>query len=95
MAEFDVTLSAMTEAATNIGNYTTQFKEQADQTYQAAQKLSEGWTGDASETFVNNMEQLHNWMNQMAAVLETYSAELNKARETYETADVTAAKNFR
>ena len=95
MAEFDVTLSAMTDAAQNIGNYNHQFKEEASQTYQAARKLSEGWTGDASATFVSNMEQLNTWMNQMAAVLETYSAQLNKARDTYETADVTAAKNFR
>ena len=94
MAEFDVTLSAVTEAATNISNYTQEFKEQADQTYQAAQTLSEGWVGDASQTFVENMEQLHTWMNEMAATLDTYSAALNKARETYESADVTAAKNF-
>ena len=94
MAEFDVTLSAVTQSATNISNYTQEFKEQADQTYQAAQTLSEGWVGDASQTFVENMEQLHTWMNEMAATLDTYSAALNKARETYESADVTAAKNF-
>lgn len=94
MAEFEVTLSAVTEAATNISNYTQDFKEQADQTYQAAQTLSEGWVGDASQTFVENMEQLHSWMNEMAATLDTYTAALNKARETYENADVSAAKNF-
>ena len=94
MAEFDVTLSAVTEAATNISNYTQEFKEQADQTYQAAQTLSEGWVGDASQTFVENMEQLHTWMNEMAATLDTYTAALNKARETYENADGSAAKNF-
>lgn len=30
----------------------------------------------------------------MAATLETYSAQLNKARATYEEADRTAAGNF-
>lgn len=94
MAEFDVTLSAMQEAATNIRNYTEQFKDEAEQTYQAAQTLSEGWQGDASQTFVENMEQLHTWMNELVATLETYSAELEKSRDTYETADVSAAKNF-
>lgn len=94
MAEFDVTLSAMQEAATNIRNYTEQFKDEAEQTYQAAQTLSEGWQGDASQTFVDNMEQLHTWMNELVATLETYSAELEKSRDTYETADVSAAKNF-
>lgn len=94
MAEFDVTLTAMNEAATNIRNYTEQFRDEADQTYQAAQTLSEGWQGDASQTFVENMEQLHTWMNELVATLETYSAELEKSRDTYETADVSAAKNF-
>ena len=94
MAEFDVTLSAVSEAATNIANYTETFREEGDATYQAAKTLSEGWEGDASQTFVENMEQLHQWMNEMAATLETYSAQLNKARATYEEADRTAAGNF-
>lgn len=94
MAEFDVTLSAVSEAATNIANYTETFREEADATYQAAKTLSEGWEGDASQTFVENMEQLHQWMNEMAATLETYSAQLNKARATCEEADRTATGNF-
>ncbi len=94
MAEFDVTLSAMSSAASNIAKYTEEFAEQATQTYQAAQTLSESWTGDASQEFINNMEQLNTWMKEMAAVLETYSAELNKARERYENSDVAAAKFF-
>lgn len=94
MAEFDVTLSAMQEAATNIRNYTEQFRDEAEQTYQAAQTLSEGWVGDASQTFVDNMEQLHTWMNELVATLETYSAELEKSRDTYESTDISAAKNF-
>ena len=95
MAEFDVTLSAVTEAASNIANYTQTFREEADQTYQAAKTLSESWTGDASQEFVENMEELHNWMNEMAATLETYSAQLNKARDEYEEADRTSAGYFK
>lgn len=94
MAEFDVTLSAMRDAASNIKNYTEEFKDQAEQTYQAAQKLSEGWVGDASQTFVENMEQLRQWMIELAAVLDEYSANLNKAGGNYEDADVSASKNF-
>ena len=44
--------------------------------------------------FVDNMEQLRQWMNELAAVLDEYSANLNKAGANYEDADVTAAKNF-
>jgi WXG100 family type VII secretion target len=94
MAEFDVTLSAMTDAASNIKNYTEQFREEADATFQAAQALSEEWQGDASATFVNNMNELHNWMNTMATVLDTYSASLNQAVSTYNEADVAGARNF-
>ncbi len=95
MAEFDVTLSAMESAATNIRNYTQSFKEEADAVYSAAQNLSEAWTGDASETFVDNMEQLHRWMTEMAAVLDTYSAALTTAKEEYKDADEQSSKNFR
>ena len=95
MAEFEVTLSAVTDAATNINNYTQQFKETADAIYQAAQTLGEGWQGDASQTFVENMEKLHTWMNEMAAILDTYSAALNKNRDNYEDGDQRSAANFR
>ena len=71
------------------------FKENADAIYQAAQTLSEGWQGDASQTFVDNMEQLHTWMNEMSAILETYSTALNKNRENYEEGDVRSAANFK
>ena len=94
MAEFDVTLSAMTEAANNIRNYTEQFRDEAEQTYQAAVTLNDGWVGDASETFHENMEQLHSWMNEMVSTLETYYAALNAACDKYEETDVAAAKNF-
>lgn len=95
MAEFDVTLSAMETASANIKTYTQSFKEEADAVYSAAQNLSEAWTGDASQTFVDNMEQLHRWMMEMSAVLDTYSAALNTAKGEYGTADEQSAKNFR
>lgn len=56
MAEFDVTLSAVTDAASNIANYTEAFREEAEQTYQAAKTLSESWTGDASQTFMHDAD---------------------------------------
>lgn len=94
MANFDVTLSALTQAASNIRQQTAEFKEQSQKTYQAAQTLSEGWEGDSYQEFIDNMEQLHSWMDKMAETLDTYSAALDKAKDTYETADVESAKNF-
>lgn len=95
MAEFDVTLSAMEEAKSNVLKYSEEFKEQADQTFQAAQALSGSWVGDASQTFVENMNQIHKWMVQLSATLDEYGESLGKSRETYENADMEAAKNFR
>jgi len=94
MAEFEVTLSAMTDAAKNIKAHTQNYMEEADQTHQAAQRLIEIWTGDASNDFISIVENLYKWMGEMAGILETYSAALDKARSDYENADVTAAKNF-
>ena len=94
MAEFEVTLSAMQDAATNISNYTQPFKEEADQVYQAVQTLSEGWVGDASAEFADNMQQLHQWMTRLSETLDAYSAALNKARGDYDEADRAAARNF-
>lgn len=95
MAEFEVTLSAVQDAVSNIKTYTEAFKDEAEQVYQAAQTLSESWTGDASADFVSNMEQLHQWMNEMVEVLNTYSQALSTAGTEYEDADVKGASYFK
>lgn len=94
MAEFSATLSALTQAAANFEKHTQSFQSETDATYNAAKVLSEGWTGDASDTFQNNMEQVHNWMNEMIAALQTFTDALKKTRTTYEEADIQAARNF-
>lgn len=94
MASFDVTLSALTKAASDIRTQTAEFKERANETLQAAQTLGEGWEGDSYQEFFNNMQDLKNWMEQMAEVMETYATALDKAKDTYETADVSSAKSF-
>lgn len=94
MAEFDVKLPDMIEAANNIKNYTEMFRETGDAVYKAAQDLNNGWKGDAAQIFGENMEQLHNWMNEMAGVLDTYSAALDKNRINYEEGDIESSKFF-
>ncbi len=95
MAQFKTQISALEQAASNIANLTEQFREQADQTYQATQTLSGGWTGEASDTFVENMETLRGWWNEMTATLDTYSQELQKAAQEYNEADATSAGYFK
>ena len=94
MAQFEVQKSALEQAASNIANLTEQFREDADQTYQATQTLSGGWTGEASDTFVENMETLRGWWNEMTATLDTYAQELQKAAESYTNADIESAAHF-
>lgn len=95
MAQFKTQISALEQAASNIANLTEQFREEADQTYQATQTLSGGWTGEASDTFVENMETLRGWWNEMTATLDTYAQELQKAAQEYNEADTTSAGYFK
>lgn len=97
MAEFDVTLSSMTEAAGNIRTYCDEFQSTADELKSATETLttsSDGWNSEASQIFNENIVEAHRWLTEMANLVNEYAATLDKARDTYETADVTAAKNF-
>ena len=98
MAEFDVTLSSMTEAATNIRTYCDDFKSTADELKQATETLttsSDGWDSEASKIFNENIGEAHRWMSEMAAIIDEYAAMLDKAAQTYQDADQASAKNFR
>lgn len=94
MASFDVTLSALTKAAADIRTQSAEFKQRAQETLQAAQTLGDGWEGESYQEFINNMQDLQKWMQEMGEVMDTYAASLDKAKETYENADASAARNF-
>lgn len=95
MAQFRIQISAVEQSASNIANLTEQFREEAAQTYQATKTLGEGWKGEASDTFAENMEILNKWWNEMAATLDTYSQELLKAAQEYQETDISAAGFFK
>lgn len=97
MAQFDVTLSSMEEAANNIRTHSEEFKTTADELKTATENLttsSEGWDSEASKIFNDNIAEAHRWMTEMSGVVEEFAAMLDKSREAYETADLTSAKNF-
>lgn len=94
MAEFDVTLSALTSASTNIRKYSEEFQMAAEATYQVATTLAEAWTGDASGDFVQKVAELRKWMSEMEAAVADYAKRLDAARERYDSADRQAAGNF-
>lgn len=98
MAEFDVTISSMTDAASNIRTYCEEFKTTADELKQATNTLttsSDGWDSEASKIFNDNIEEAHRWMSEMSAIVDEYAAMLDKAAETYTDADQASAKNFK
>lgn len=98
MAEFDVTISSMSEAANNIRTYCDDFKSTADELKQATETLttsSDGWDSEASKIFNENIVEAHRWMSEMGAIIDEYAAMLDKAVETYQSADQASAKNFR
>lgn len=94
MAEFEVTLSSMTDAANNIRSQLEEFHTQAENTYNAARTLSEGWEGDSYQEFVENMSHLHDWMGEMEDILTTYAQALDTAAQKYGEADKTSANAF-
>ena len=95
MAEFDVTLSMMEEVSQNIRKYAEEFNTAADEVLQAANILSESWTGDASQEFHEKVTELRNWMAQMKELLDVRADTLVEAGEKYEETDTSAAKAFR
>ena len=94
MAQFEVQKSALEQTSSNIANLTEQFRDEADQAYQAAQALCGDWLGKSATNFSEGMEVLRGWWNEMTGILDTYSQELIKAAESYTNADIESAAHF-
>lgn len=94
MAKIDAVLPDIESASTNIKTYTEEFNEHAENTYQAAQTLSQSWEGDAAQQFIANMEQLHKWMGEMVTTLDAYSKTLSQIAASIREADLRSAGFF-
>ena len=97
MAEFEVVLSSMTDTAGKVRQYCEDFRTAANELKDATAELTssaEGWNGEASQIFNENIVQANTWMTEMSALVDEFAAALDKARETYQTADETSAKQF-
>ena len=98
MAEFDVTLSSLTEASGNMRSYCEEFKVAADELKVATENLtsaSDGWNGEASQIFNENIVEAHRWLTEMSVLVDEYAATLDKTHDIYQEADESAAKGFR
>lgn len=94
MAKIVANLSEMISTANSITGYIEEFREQKDQTVQASQALSEGWEGTAAQSYLDTMQELISWMEQMATVLDGYPEALQEIKAKYEEADQTGARAF-
>ena len=98
MAQFDVTLSRMTETANNMRTHCEDYRAAADELKNITENLtsaSGGWDAVSSRKFNENIAQFHGWMTEMGALGDEYAVAVEKARELYENADISAAKQFR
>ena len=98
MAEFQVTLSEMTTASGNVRKYCQDFKDAADQLKSATQTLTtsaDGWSSEASQIFNENIVEAHKWLTQMSELVNEFAQAIDQSRDTYRSADETAAKNFK
>lgn len=98
MAEFEATLSEMTQSASKIREYCQNFKDTADQLKSATETLTtsaDGWSSEASQMFNANIQEAHKWLTQMSDLINEYAQAIDQSRETYQTADETSAKAFK
>lgn len=98
MAEFEVVLSQMTEAAGEIKQHSQEYADTATALKNLTNDLTmspEKWSAESSQIFNDNIEAAHKWMLEMSELLNAFADAVQKARETYETADVNTSKFFK
>ena len=95
MARFEVTVSEMQNAANKIAQAAENFRNAAQQTFNAAQALSSTWEGDSQVAFLAEQEQANQWYNKMMEIVNTYVESLNNAARTYQEADEASASNIK
>ena len=99
MAKIDITsISEMHESAESIRQYCQEFKDTANLLKAATDTLvqdSEGWQSSASQKFSANIEVFKRWMDEMAALVDDFSAAIDEAAEKYVGTDEQAAQGFK
>jgi len=97
MAEFEVVLSSLTDSATSIRAKCDDFRNAANEFKSATDTLTGNgdWDSDAAQMFDANVTEANKWLNTMSDLINEFAAALDTARETYQTADETGAKQFK
>ena len=99
MAKIDITsINEMHESAESIRKYCQDFKDAATALKAATDTLtqsSEGWQSEASEIFNANITDAKRWLDEIAAVVDEFSAAIDEAAEKYVETDSQAAQGFK
>ncbi len=97
MAEFEVVLSSLTDSAASIREKCDQFRTAANEFKSATDQLTGNgdWDSDAAQMFDANVTEANKWLNTMSDLINEFAAALDAAKETYQTADETGAKQFK
>lgn len=81
---FKVTPSELTECASKLSAYISEYEAAANATNGAASALCGMWEGDAKVAFEAEQEKNVAWMKRMVSVCEGYVEALNAAAIAYE-----------
>lgn len=96
MAEFEVVVSELGNASQQTKNQAEAYRSAADQMLSATQTLTEGdWVDEATPIFLEKMEELRTWCNNMSTIVDSYAAALTKIGEQYQQGDAQAASQFK
>ena len=95
MARFEVTVSEMQNAATNISQAANDFLNAASQTFSAAQQLAESWEGDSQVAFVEEQTKANEWYKKIVEIVNTYVTNLQNAAKSYQEADTQSASDIK
>lgn len=96
MAEFEVVVSELGNAAQQYKNQADAYQKTADAMLAATAALTEeNWVDEASPVFMEKMEELRSWCSTMTGIIQNYAAALTKIGEQYQTGDAQAASQFK
>lgn len=92
MQTLKVTISELQHGSSALRSAKQAFLEASTQMKQAANELGETWEGPARDVFIREQEQIDQWYQQMAEVVENYAAAMDKAAIQYQETDAEGAQ---
>ncbi len=92
--KYSVTPAELREIAGNIGRLKTEAESNASTIDNYVDIISEGWQGDASAVFRDNLKSYHNQLSEALISLEGECEMLNKLATSFEEDDEEIIRSF-